>query len=1576
MIISWIHRAWKLLLKVVMILLVTLLIVSAALLALLQLPESRDLITSRLTSAFNESFEGEIHVERLGGFLPFHAELYRVDLFAPGSDPDPVLQVERMMIDLNLWALLRNRITIHALDLQTPRIRLVSDPQEEVYTLERAFRRVDRDRTPAVDSDSLKNHPLDPFRLYAPEITIRQGQVTFEPGDSGSEGGGPAGALAVDAIDASFNIELTEFQQILDIHYFRARSENPLIGELSLQGQIFSDARYLEFNAFHLEAAGSSAEFTGEVSPVRLFSPSFSDQLEDASYRLEISNASLNPRLLLELIPDYPLEQSLEFEMLVAGDLEALHIDRFSGHVGESAVQLTGEFNQPASDDREFSLALSNLVLHTDQLRQLSRHYLDPGDQPGDQELAYLSEGVISGDLAGGPDRFEGAVSVGTPRGQFSLNGSWERGPIPSWQATLELDTLDVSPLWPQLQQSLLDGAVSFTGSGTEPDKMTGEFTLALDEGYIKHISFDTLAASGSWQNRTLDHRLSITGDAGSWHSRGEIAWRDPVWALNLQGELYNIDLNPLVYEHPLPRTDLTLEYNSDLEWSDLSDLTGRINLDVARSIVESDTLRAHQFYADLNPVTPGSSERHLRMTSSFLDADLRGDIDPVNLQRLWNHWSTYLVRQTARELSMDSLRASLPPAPATRVQHPLSEAALDLTVEIKDLGLFQRYLYDEPTLESRSQIQLTLNADEDQLLLEGSLQDPSFRFGEFSSDRLRADVTARFSHSENLRDQSHIGLQLQTEDYRWREWQFSEGSLTAVLHNDSLQITHSTMGAAEEAGLDLELLGTLTPDSLSVDVANFSLGTDRYRWTAEGTPRLHLLADRSLVFEDMIFSSGEEMVDIYGRFSMNPSDVMNYSIRNVHLERISELIGGRIRFAGMVNGDFITQSLSQVPIFEGNLTIRQAEINNRLIGDLELSSVYSPEENRFNTRASVYTDPQRYSDYIEENESIGQNLLFEGYISPPDFDNPDEEFFYFSAALNEIDMWIATLIVPSILEEVEGSSSGRGEIRGSLTDFDFNAIFNIEDVSVEPVFVNTSYSVSGQLEFDRHDGLTFNNMTLLDGQGGRGVLYGNVDLDNFSETTYLNLTLDMNNLQFMNNPFDPDVPFYATARGSGQARITGSNFDPFLRTTQPVTISSGSRISIPILEDTDMRQSQNFIQFVDTFDLEELREREAEESRNGTSDRRNGSEPLTFAERFTLDLQFLANNPVQFQLIFDPVTNEILTANSTGQIRLNLADQNFSLFGRMNITGGSYQFVAGDIISRRFQLLEGGSIMWEGDPANARLDVNATYRSRPDMTSLLTTSSVNRMQGAQRFPIDLVLNIGGTLYELENDFYFQIPSNIEGTLDPTLTTQINALNSNEEEKVIQATSILLSGNFIPLASATTEGGTGSALRESLTGGTVVNPLITSQVINPLLSDQINSLLRGDMALDIDFNLTPYNQVDLGLALRLYDDRLILRRDGTITGPYSDIGDLGATYRINRTFALTAFHRQDPALTGTGTTTEPRQVQEMNGVGLEARFQFNTWRELGRRILNAIGSLFGRKEDQEEIGSLDVYSFE
>jgi hypothetical protein len=257
-------------------------------------------------------------------------------------------------------------------------------------------------------------------------------------------------------------------------------------------------------------------------------------------------------------------------------------------------------------------------------------------------------------------------------------------------------------------------------------------------------------------------------------------------------------------------------------------------------------------------------------------------------------------------------------------------------------------------------------------------------------------------------------------------------------------------------------------------------------------------------------------------------------------------------------------------------------------------------------------------------------------------------------------------------------------------------------------------------------------------------------------------------------------------------------------------------------------------------------------------------------------------------------------------------------------------------------------------------LDVTATYRARPNINTLIPTNEATTEGPAQRVPIELVLEIGGTMTSVENNFFFRVPTGIQTNINPTIATQINNLNQNEDEKLIQATSILLSGNFLPPSQTQ-----GLGLTESFSGtAVVVNPLLTSQLINPLLSNQINSLLRSDITFDIDLNLNSFNEVDLGVALRFFDDRIVLQREGQITGEQSDIGDIGATYRINQTFSLTAFHRQDPTLNYTSGLEQ--QAQEMNGVGVEAQVQYNTWQELKTRISNAFRSLFGIKEKTED----------
>jgi hypothetical protein len=265
---------------------------------------------------------------------------------------------------------------------------------------------------------------------------------------------------------------------------------------------------------------------------------------------------------------------------------------------------------------------------------------------------------------------------------------------------------------------------------------------------------------------------------------------------------------------------------------------------------------------------------------------------------------------------------------------------------------------------------------------------------------------------------------------------------------------------------------------------------------------------------------------------------------------------------------------------------------------------------------------------------------------------------------------------------------------------------------------------------------------------------------------------------------------------------------------------------------------------------------------------------------------------------------------------------------------------------------------------------LNAIYEARPDINTLTQARADIDSEQSQRVPIELVLNIGGSLNSIENNFYFRLPNTFETRQNSTLTAQINNLNRNEDEKLIQATSFLLMGDFIPSSTASTDAT--NSLTSNFSGSSaVLNPLLSSQVISPLLSNQVNSLLRSDIgSLDIDFNLNTYNNVDLGVALRLYNDRIILSREGQITGAQSNIGDLGATYRINQTFSVTAFHREDPTFSSIGGgAEESQQAQDINGVGLEAEVSFNSWKEFFNRLGSPFRKLFGKKDDNDELAS-------
>jgi translocation and assembly module TamB len=1519
----------------------------------LQLPQSKEYFKNEVETTFNEQFQGTLSIGDISGFLPFTARVENGNVYAPGDSLNPVLSFDTAEVKVTWWELLQQNLVISSFRVSSPSIHIGFLGDE--IGLSTAFKQNEELPQPTILDDDGTPRLLTRISIFAPYISVSDGQVDVDTSIQLPENLHLPSPFHVENLNFTVFLEVTETEIFFDLPDFIADIPDSPYDFVQLSGQFYNDNRYFELNRFRLVTNLGSADFSFEASPVNLFRENLKEQFESAAYRFQITESAFSSELIRQFADTYPdFDEDLELELISEGTADEYFIDRLQANIGESSILISGQANQIFTPSLSYIARLDNMVIHPDKLDWISDTYFE-----GEYNLERYQLSTIRGELAGTYEELTTDFKAETQAGSFLLDGRLAFDDPLTYDLVFEVDTLDITPfLADTVNSSVIQGRITLNGTDTgENTRFTS--TADLSQSQLFGHNVDSFIAELVYDSHQLNYDIS-GGDSELFVSaRGLYARDDGQNRFITEGEVRNFDIKAFFHDFHADTTNFNTTFSTNLEWTSQEDLTGRVSFEIEPSLINQDTLRSHQFYADLQDLSDNT--RRLRITSSFFDGEISGNLQPAHIRDYAKYWTTYLQQRVGEEFLFDTDYFE-PEASPSYSFSGAENASTDLSIEmtVKDLTLFRKYVPELPDLESSARLTASINASEDRFLITGNLLDQHFQYGDFSAENFNAAFTGSFRHDSKLSESNTVDLQVSSGQSAIRGMNLKESYLNISMRNDSLGVTQRFERLDDDLRLESAFTGYLRPDKFEMVINQLAIGTSDYDWMTEGQPVISYTDRKSLDIDGLVLISDSDYLEINGTYSTETEDAMEYTVRNFNLSRISDLIGGRIRFSGTMNGEFITQTLTQIPSIQGDISVEEGRIQDRLIGDVTLNSEFNPETNQFDTEIHVFTDPEKYPRYYERNEGIGQDLFLTGYFKLPDeTTGPDEELFYFDADLRQVDMWIVTFIIPNILPEVEGSSTGQGFIRGTRNDYDFSSTFQITDVYAKPAFTNVEYTLNGELDFNRNDGLLFKDIELRDTRNGTGLVYGQIDLDDFSPVTILNLTLDLNDLHFMNNPYDPDIPFYGSIYGTGQTRITGTNFSPVLRTSRPIVLSSRSQISIPLEPEIEFEQDRRFIQFVESFDLPFWERQLSRVEREAAGEERID---LTFLELFTMDLQFQANNPTTVRLIFDPVTNDILNASGTGQVRVLLEDQDVSMFGRFNITGGDYQFVSGDIFTRRFNLQQGGSISWSGDLVDASLNVTAVYRARPNISTLMSvTGPASGADPGQRIPIELVLHIGGTITAVENDFFFRVPTGIESTVDPAISSQISNLNQNEDEKLIQATSILLSGNFIPSSQAQ-----GLGLAEGFSGtAAVVNPLITSQVINPLLSNQINSLLRSDITFDIDFNLTAFNEVDLGVALRLFDDRVILRREGQITGEQSDIGDIGATYRINRTFSVTAFHRQDPTLAYT-SGVETRQAQEMNGVGVEAQVQFNTWQSLRARISSAFRTFFGIKKENEE----------
>lgn len=707
-------------------------------------------------------------------------------------------------------------------------------------------------------------------------------------------------------------------------------------------------------------------------------------------------------------------------------------------------------------------------------------------------------------------------------------------------------------------------------------------------------------------------------------------------------------------------------------------------------------------------------------------------------------------------------------------------------------------------------------------------------------------------------------------------------------------------------------------------------------KWTGE-----------KLLVEHVQLKSESQKIISSGVVSNDPEDELEFIVKDFSLKpfggifekEIEGTMDGTLVFANLLSKNFKVD-------FDGG--IQKLKVNNFLIGDVLGKTDWESEKQQFDVGFSLQRDSVK-------------SLFLTGYVKP--FENNrlnlevDLDQFYLQAFEPFIGTYFSNLY---------GTGTGKLNITGTLLSPNLVGKVNVKEGKFRFNFLKTSYAFSHDVTFDT-SAIHFKDLVLADTNGKQCVANGQILHHRFKNFTF-DLKARFKDLLVLNTTEKDNALFYGTIYASGRMNITGPIED--IKVSIHAKNEKNSMIYIPV----NMSEGTGGNEFITFVQQRKALEKKAEDDEDTLfTPVKNETISLT-----TVDLDLDLNPDVEFELILDKQTGDIIRGNGSGNLKLNantLGD--FNIYGAYTFLEGLYNFTLLNLVSKKFDIKQGSTISWNGDPMLGILDIKASIEERVLLTDILSSTGSDSAWFkhpalTRRYPAEVNLFLKGSLLTPDISYKIAIkdyPLSISdskiasGTLqlDNYVRAFLQQLDANEQMLSRQVFSLLVLRRFFPNNNVA-----GGGLAGQGAAGTV----------SSLLSNQLSSLFsQVDENLTIDIDLNGFNSTALdNLRLRLtyvpdiLDKRIRITRDGTFgsgnnqkSSASSIAGDWSLEYMITRDgmLRLKMFTRNNYS-----NTTAGLQNSNQTSTG----FSF-----MHTQSFDNLGELIHKKKVQEKVEEVESH---
>ncbi len=1151
----------------------------------------------------------------------------------------------------------------------------------------------------------------------------------------------------------------------------------------------------------------------------------------------------------------------------VVGKIDDLKFNRFKLKTdANTGFDITGKIvGLPDVDKMKMDLNIENIFTIADDLDG----FVEAGLPPMLDTLGKVRyEGKFNGSLTTFDLNGKLSTDLGILESDIFMNFKEDYSSA-DYQGDIRLNAFQLGQL---LGDSLGVGEVTLNaelkGEGFAIDSLNAELKVAIADLEYLNYEYKNISIDGLLQQGVFIGKLDLKDPNATIDFDGRVSFseEEPSYQFTMLVDTLNLEKLNLM-ENPL---SLHTKLDMNFSGKNIEDFNGEINLTEIAINHQGEKFNTDSLKIKATRESP--TKRNLTIQSSFLTGEMKGDYD---FQELPDLILAYINNYYPLD---DFLSKEEKLVAFNDIKKP---QIFDIAFQLKDIKPINVFV---PQLSAMENARLVGDFNSSEKNMNISLGAEKILY-----DKIRIKNIG-WNFKGNAKELGNQLIINEIDDP-------SGGSVSQVvlknkLLNDSmyfdLQVENDTIEQL------LNIAASITPSAESYRIVfEKEMIANNNSWQIDKDNFIEF-SPGALRINELIFSYEGQSLGIHSltKNTNDPTPPINISFDDFQLREFSKLANiENINFSGMLNGNLRVIDPFENLHYTADLTIPDISLNDESVGALNIDL-----ENPVNS------------------QDVNVKVLLQGeqnnFEIAGDY-NIETTQYNVTANIPSLQLRLIDPLAIGIFGQSKGTINGKFSLNGTPDQPQILGTINLDQISTVIDFSKTRYVINeGQVKITNQE-VNLGTLTLNDRRGDKAMLSGKVTHDFFSNLK-LDLNMSTNRFTFLNTESTDNELFYGKLFLNANASIRGAVENPLIEVSAKTL--EGSELNVSAFSEEESFLEENFIVFGNpkTF-----------ESEKGDSTQTAYEIQNAFPAEIRLNLEL--TDAAIFRVIVDPITGDQLEARGNSNLLINLLPSGeVSMFGNYVIQSGKYRLSYTDVFKRNFDIVQGSSVEFNGDPLNARFNVTAKYTAKATPYDLIknetTLNSTDISAAQKRQKVEVIMKMKGNLAGPELSFDIALPE-AEGTVvSSEIQRKLVELRNDPNELNKQVLGLLLFEGFIVSSGGADFGSTGS----SVVLGSVSN--FVSKQLNQLADKYIKGV-------QINFDVSSYqsiyandgageNVTELGIGVtKEINDRLSIKAGGNVdinsdsqkTGFSQIAGDFVLEYKLTDSgdYLLKVFRKSD-----------------------------------------------------------------